>query len=87
MFTDPLPAATHGATPTETAPSWSRIARALLVGFALGLVVHVLLSLLLVQLGAESTGAGGTGSAVQCREQAPARQPASARPPLPVLAS
>jgi hypothetical protein len=74
--------------PVETASSWLRIARALLVGFALGLVVHVMVSMLLVQLGAQGNEAREPRSAVQCRKQSPSRQqPASIKPSASVTPS
>lgn len=86
MTSEPLEAGAHNGASVNPAPSWLRIARALLVGFALGLVVHVMVSLLLVQLGAQGTS-GDTGPAVQCRKQSPARQPAAVKPPTSVIPS
>lgn len=85
MAADQRPALRHEGSGDR---AWFRIARALLVGFALGLVVHMMFSMLLVQLGAQ--GSGGSHeprTGVQCRKQNPARQPASARPSTSVTPS
>jgi hypothetical protein len=86
MTTRPLDAGSHDGASDRQHPSWLRIARALLVGFALGLVVHVMASLLLAQLDARGPS-GANGTAVQCEKRSPARQPAAARPPASVIAS
>jgi hypothetical protein len=87
VITGPLPAATHAGASTSAFSSALKIARALLVGFALGLVVHVMLSLLLVQLGAQASGdTRDPRSAVQCRKHS-VRPPAASRPSTTVTPS
>jgi hypothetical protein len=75
----------HDEASADGRPSWARVARALLVGFALGLVVHVMASLLFAHLAAQGSP-GTNGAAVQCKKQGPVRTPA-ARPQTSVLAS
>lgn len=86
MTTRPLDAGRHDGSSDRQHPSWLRIARALLLGFTLGLVVRVMVSLLLAQLGAQGAS-GANDTAVQCKKSSPARQPAAARPPASVIAS
>ena len=68
----------HDDSPIEGAPVWVRALQAAIVGIAAGLVLHMLLSLVVLQ--GQGLRSGSPGPA-ECKKSSPARETGVPAPP------